>query len=305
MFSWSPVLSTWWSRVITAWPRSLVGRLRYKMARDRRPLLHVFADKWEARKYVAEKVGPHRLSTVYSMAPSYDELDWSHVPEEFVVKVNHGSGGVIVVTSHASNRSPLPDPDKTGGWVKFVVHPEALDREILGKWVDYWLGRSYRWNKNAYHEWAYSGIHRKVFIEEYLGGEFGMARNMKVHCYSGRAMTVTVTHFGAPNREETEGKFLLSELELASSVSGLSLDEVTSVVHDSEILSRETDFVRVDWLVTPRGIIFGELTNYAGGGFLPPGPSHSLSSAELSQLLSASWNLPRDYRELAQGRYPL
>jgi len=300
----SPTLATFVHQLKTRNPQTYVEKIRYKMAYDRRPILTLFADKLAVRSYVESRIGKNHLSKVYTVAPSYSELDWNRVPEEFVLKVNHGCRGVVVVTKNADLGASLPLPDKRKPWKMHIVHPLALDKELMGRWVDLWLKRSYNWRRWKYSEWAYSKVKRRVFIEEFLGGNQVLARNLKVLSFHGIAASVIVTRLGLNGREEAEGRFSPAELEFATNLSGVSLADLRTLVAHSELLSSETDFVRVDWILTPRGPIFGELTNYPAAGGTPAGPSLSMTATEVNQLYRDLWVLPRSYEELPQGRYP-
>jgi len=300
----SPTLATFVHQLKTRNPQSYVEKIRYKMAHDRRPILTLFADKFAVRNYVQRHIGTTQLSTVYTVANAYKELDWSRVPEEFVLKVNHGCRGVVVVTKNADPGSSLPMPDQRKPWKMHIVHPLALDKELMGRWVDLWLKRSYNWQTWKYSEWSYSNVERRVFIEEFLGGNQVLARNLKVLCFHGAAASVIVTRFGLNGREESEGRFSPAELEWATNLSSVSLADLRALIAHSELLSSETDFIRVDWILTPRGPIFGELTNYPAAGGTPAGPSLSMTATQVNQLYRDLWVLPRSYGELPQGRYP-
>lgn len=290
-------------RIKTRNPTTYVEKIRYKMARDRRPLLALFADKVAVRDYVEASTGPSRLSHIYSVAESFQDLDWPAVPEEYVLKVNHGCRGLVVVTRNAPRDAKLPQLDTKKPWRLHIVHPSSLDKELMREWVDYWLKSSYNWRRWKYLEWPYSQIKRKVFIEEFLGGELLLARNIKAICFHGQVASLILTRLGPGGREEADGRFHPAELRELSVLCNVSVAELAVMVADSEALSRETDFVRVDWVLTPRGVIFGELTNFPAGGGKPAGPSLTQTAEEVNELYSSLWTVPQNYSELPAGEY--
>jgi hypothetical protein len=302
--SMSQKLNDHWNRLRTRHPRTYLGKLHYKMARDRRPLLTTFADKLEVKKYALSKIGTERLPLVYSEATSFSVLDWSDVPEEFVLKVNHASGGVVVVSRAADRTWRLPVPGRKAWWKKILVHPDSLDRNTLGAWVERWLGIRYHWERGDFREWAYADVKPKVFLEEYLGGEDGLAQNLKLHCMGGQVVSFLVSGFDRRFDEEAIGKFFPSELSDVADLMGLPEEEVELICELSHKLSHETDYVRVDWLLTPRGVIFGELTNYPAGGLFGASARGSLSARDVDRFYEPLWELPRDYQNLPQGSYP-
>lgn len=55
------------------------------------------ADKYQARDYIKEKIGEHVLPKLYGVWTRAEDIDFDKLPEKFVMKTNHGCGGVIVV----------------------------------------------------------------------------------------------------------------------------------------------------------------------------------------------------------------
>ncbi|CAB4580811.1 unannotated protein [freshwater metagenome] len=301
--SFSPRAATMVQQIRTRRPSTYVEKIRYKMARDRRPLLALFADKVAVRGYVEAHTGPSRLSRIYSVASRFQDLDWQAVPEEYVLKVNHGCKGLIVVTRNAKTDSRLPPLDAKKPWRLHIVHPSALDRTLMKEWVDHWLTLSYNWRRWKYLEWPYSQISRKVFIEEFLGAGLLLARNIKVICFHGQVASLILTTVRADGTEVADGRFSAWELDGLSALSKISLAELAHVVTDSAELARETDFVRVDWVISPRGPIFGEMTNFPAAGGLPAGPSLTSTAEEVNELYSSLWKVPLSYDELPSGDY--
>lgn len=301
--SFSPSLSTVYQRIRTKNPKTYVQKIRYKMARDRRPLLTLFADKVAVRDYVEARIGQTRLSKVYSSAASFVELDWRAVPEEYVIKVNHGCRGLIIVTLNAQEEAKLPALDTKKPWRLHIVHPSALDKDLMREWIDYWMDSTYNWRRWKYLEWPYSQVRRKVFIEEFLGGKLLLARNIKVLCFHGQVASLILTHINVDGREEADARFDPSELGPLSVLSNVPIAQLADVVTDSAVLSQETDFVRVDWVLSARGPLFGEMTNFPAAGGKPAGESFSRTAEEENLFYASLWKVPRTYRELPEGRY--
>jgi hypothetical protein len=276
-------------------PRTYDEKVRFKMARDRRPLLTVFADKLAAREYVAEHAGENLLLELHDRSSTAEGIRWGLLPEEYVVKVNHGSGGLILVSRSADRQARLPRPEDRPGWSRHHIHPENAHPLQLAALCDYWLTLTYGWNPGRYSEWAYRDVTPTVFVEEYAGGTAGFARTVKVHCFNGVPVTFTVTSFDAAHGEESVGRFQAHQLTDAAEATGLSPDDLTALLESCRALSSETDFVRVDWLITPSGIRFGELTNYPAAGVGAPLGVTTRTEVDVNDLFFAAWNLPRRY----------
>ena len=75
----------------------------YKM-KYRDPIMHQCVDKYEVREYVKNKGIGYILNDLYGVYDTPNEIDFSMLPEKFVMKTTTGGGGqnVIVITDKAS-----------------------------------------------------------------------------------------------------------------------------------------------------------------------------------------------------------
>ena len=56
----------------------------------------MLTDKYAVRKYI-ESIGlKNILVKLYGKWDSVDDIDWEHLPNQFVMKCNNGSGDVII-----------------------------------------------------------------------------------------------------------------------------------------------------------------------------------------------------------------
>jgi len=266
------------------------------MARDRRPILTLFADKLAVRDYVTEHVGDHVLTSLLAAASEADHIDWASLPREFVTKVTHGSGGVVVVSEKADRSLRLPTDLKNLGWNRFLVHPDSLDYPTLTRIVNTWLRMSFNQHKLvALREWAYRDIPRRVIVEEYVHSGSTIPSQLLVSCFHGRAEELIVDGGADIFSPGTTMRFLRHESEAAGAHLGLSSDSLNEVLRMSAVLAAPVDFVRVDWRIADRGFVFGELTNYPAAGKLGLRGHPLHSPQELEFVLGALWNVPTAY----------
>ncbi len=258
---------------VTAWPRTYHQKLRFKMVRDRRPLLGRFADKATSRAYVAERVGERYVVPTIAVLDGADELLDFPFPERFVVKVSHASGGVVVVEPSANPRDRLPAPGLPHS--RHRIHPASLDRRALRDVVAAWLARPYGADRG---EWAYSVERPRVLVEEYVEGPGGApARDVKLFMFHGRCgfyrvdtpdgATKRLDHFdcdGVPlpvRFGEYSGAFYPTSP--MPPPPPRDLEEMRRV---AEALAIDVDFVRVDLLELDDRFVVTELTNYPTNG---------------------------------------
>jgi hypothetical protein len=260
---------------------------------DRRPLITTFADKWAVREYVAHRVGEDVLNPVYAVTEDPSLVDFSTLPKRFVVKPTHGSGAVIILDRETDPNHTLPPPSSNGGWLRTIarVHPDHVDRTAFEQLCHHWLTASYQpW------EWAYRNVPPRLIVEKYIGDPVeGFPTDYKLHVHHGHVRWIQV--HGSRGVGHTmslrwpdwspipaRGKYPAPDPPPEPPRS------LSRMIEISESLGQETDMVRVDLYEIDDQIIFGELTNYGGGGasrFDPP---------EYERILGETWNPPRIYR---------
>ena len=53
-------------------------------------------DKYEAKKYVAELIGEDHIVPTLGVWDSFDDIDFEKLPNQFVLKCTHDSGGLVI-----------------------------------------------------------------------------------------------------------------------------------------------------------------------------------------------------------------
>ena len=170
-------------------PTTFNDKVRYKMLRDRRPLLVTWADKVEMRRYVASEVGEVYLPRLLHLLDSASDLKIIDLPDSFVLKPTHGSGACIVVDESAPVSGALPYPPDS--WVYTHVRRDQINREQLKRIADHWL--SQRYGRGPNHEWAYGLAARRLLAEELLRGyDAGIPNDYKFFVFHGHCHFVQV-----------------------------------------------------------------------------------------------------------------
>lgn len=253
------------------------------MATDRRKILTMFADKVAVREYVAKKVGDHVLTQLYEVTSDPEALVRSKLPREFVLKVSHGSGGMILVGDHVPRAEQLPKPPV--GWEHLQVHPETLDWDRLVECCRHWL--NLRYLPDA--EWAYSKIKPRILVEELLVEDGGIPKDYKFMVFLGKVRLVWVDqdrfidhrrNLYSPRWERLDVEFVYRRGPLDPMPP--KLDEMLRV---AERLGDGIDFMRVDLYNVGERVVFGEITNYPEGGWA------SFDPPEFDRELGTYWDL--------------
>lgn len=276
----------------TAWnPRTFNERLRYKMAYDRRPLLTMFADKVTVKAYVDSVLGEGFTARTFVDVQDPRAIDWSALPSQFVVKVNHGSGGTIIVSDEADANSHLPSQETDVGWRVFRVRPEHADPILIESLCRRWLRMDYSWRLGeAIVEWCYADIPRRVLVEELLTDAGGQPpREYRFFVIGGRVAFLQVeidtggdhrTAVMTPDWAMLPVRFRDPPPTVAPERPRL-LDDMIAM---AEILGKAAiDFVRVDMYDLGSRAVVGEMTNYPNRGSSP------ISSGYYAELWGRGW----------------
>jgi hypothetical protein len=251
---------------------------------ERRPIFTTISDKVLVRDYVADRIGHEFLPKVHLVCDRFEDIDFDRLPDEFVIKANHGCR-----------------------WLSIVEDKKAFDRAAARKQFRRWLRDSYHLYSREYF---YKNIQRKLLIEELLKESSGTpVIDYKFFVYDGttRFLLVTKRHFIGGERALT----FFDRNGQKFNVRGTGLHKLRSIAKarppgdqrekpaievtfpaNFEQLSRVAtelargfDFLRVD-LYNPGGrILFGELTALPTGGVIGYEP------AEFDRILGEPWHL--------------
>lgn len=275
-------------------PRTLNAKVRYKMVRDRRPILAVYADKVAVRDYVGDRVGEDLLPRLLQVADTPDALRWDDLPHTFACKVTHASGGTMLVMEQAQRDAGLPSGLPLGHG-RVAVHPDAFDRSRAEEILSVWLDRRYGWS-GWKREWAYTRVQPRILVEELLSDADGnVPADYKFFVFHGtcRFIQVDSARFGDHHRDLMTPTWDRLDVDYNYPRSARIPDappRLDDMLRIAETLADGEDFLRVDLYAIENRIVFGELTVYpaSGHGSLRP-PSFDL-------VLGSWWTVPPRYR---------
>lgn len=232
-------------------PHTLTEKLNWLKLHCRDPLMTECCDKYAVKEYIARSLGgSYHVPTLGAWTAAKD-IDFSCLPDSFVLKVNWSSGYNIFI----ENKTRISEREK---------------KRILAL-IDYWMQPMC----NSYYDsfnWAYRDIAPVVYAEEYLD-KSGVAREFKVFCFHGKPEFVLIEQnagdeAGSRVCVDTEGRRLPFHFGMQLETRNYDLPQDYAQMLDSaKILSRPFPFVRVDFLGTEQRRMIGEMTFYSGGGF--------------------------------------
>jgi hypothetical protein len=257
LLNWMPdklFLSALWRahfRRVFPWnnPRSFNEKLQWLKANDHNPMYPKLVDKFAVRKYIADAIGEEYLiPLVGGPWNCFDEIDFSSLPERFVLKTTHDSGGVVICRGK-----------------------HDFDMQCAREKLEKSLKRNYYWGGR---EWPYRDIQPRIIAEAYMesasGGDLldykfmmfgGTFRSVFVCSNRFAEGELNVTFFDPDwNRMPFERYYHADPQELKKPA---CYDEMIRIARR---LSEHLPFVRVDLYEISGRVYCGELTLYPGSG---------------------------------------
>ena len=80
-------------------PATFNEKLNWLKIYNRDPLYTLLVDKYEVKKYIANKIGDEYIIPTLGVWNTFDEIDFDSLPNQFVLKCTHDSGGLISCTN--------------------------------------------------------------------------------------------------------------------------------------------------------------------------------------------------------------
>lgn len=247
-------LKLWFYRTAGKWlnlkaPKTFCEKIQWLKLYDNAPLKTELTDKLSAKKYVAKVLPEVKIAQVYKVFDSLDNLDFSDLPDCFVLKTNHACRTNMFV----ENKNTLTQ-EEMSKIKKYFKNVFKLD-------YTFWAG----------FELQYAPIKPKLFAEEFLFHQKDMTIiEYEVYCFNGKAEFVRVLPtFVSENGGvffnafyyDREGKEVDLKVFFGSSNRTFSPNENTKKIFEyADKLSKDFKFVRVDFLEAKGELYFAEMT---------------------------------------------
>ena len=231
-------------------PQRFNEKLQWLKLYNRKDLFTTMVDKYEVKKYVTSLIGERYVIPLLGVWDHFDEIDFDKMPEQFVLKTTHGSGGIAVCRD------------------KSQFDPSSLrDRFENALKVNYFIkGR----------EWPYKNVKPRIIAEQYVQDGDTLNLNVyKVFNLSGKPTLIqTIQNDKNPNETidyfDTSWNLLELRQNFPNSPQPLpkpkTLDEILDL---SAKCSKGFPFLRTDWFEVNNQVFFSEFTFYSDNGFEP------------------------------------
>ena len=248
-------------------PVTFDEKLQWLKLYDRKPEYTNMADKYAVRKYVTDRLGEGYLIPLLGVWERAEEIDFSMLPEQFVLKCTHDSGSILICKDRKS----------------FNV---AAAREKLNE----------KLKTNYYYpsrEWPYKNIKPRIIAEKYMTDESQVElKDYKIYTFNGEPYLIQVD-FGRFTKHKrnlytTDWEYIDETIEYPRdpSIQIERPEKLEEMLLCARNLSEGTASLRTDFYSINDKIYFGEITFYQEAGF-----AH-FSSEEYARKLGKMIRLP-------------
>lgn len=229
-------------------PVTFNEKLQWLKLYDKNPDYIRMVDKYEAKKYVADIIGNEHIIPTLGVWDSFDAIDFNSLPDQFVLKCTHDSGGLVICRDKAT--------------LNIKKARKKINRSL--SWNYFWKGR----------EWQYKNVKPRIIAEQYMeDSRTHELPDYKFMCFNGKVRCV----FTCTERFSTGGlKVTFFDLawnklsftrHFPSSEKAIGIPKnMAEMIKMSEKLAGNIPFLRVDFYEIDGQYYFGELTLRPGSG---------------------------------------
>ncbi|MBQ4473839.1 MAG: glycosyl transferase [Lachnospiraceae bacterium] len=229
-------------------PKTFNEKLQWLKLYDHNPKYTDLVDKEKVKEYVSKQIGREYVIPTLGVWDSFEEIDFDALPDQFVLKCTHDSGGLVICK------------DKS-----------RLDKEAAKQKIDHCLTRNFFYYGR---EWPYKNVKPRILAEPYLEDAHGELNDYKIMCFGGevKCSFVCTDRFNGKGLKVTffdkDWERMTFERHYPASSEVIDKPEqYEEMCRLAEILSEGIPFVRVDFYDLDGKVLFGEMTFFPGGGF--------------------------------------
>lgn len=223
-------------------------KLQWLKLHNRKPCFTEMVDKYEVKKYITRTIGEEYVIPTLGVWDSFEKINFDLLPNQFVLKCTHDSGGVIICK------------DKS-----------KFDKEAAKNKIEKSLKRNFFFYGR---EWPYKYVKPRIIAEKYMIDEsVSELRDYKFFCFNGvcKCMKVDFDRFSRhrANYYDRDGNLL----DLGEKICPPNKEKniilpqnKEKMIFLAEKLSKGIPFLRVDFYDVNGDIYFGELTFFPASG---------------------------------------
>lgn len=231
-------------------PQTYSEKLQWMKLYNHDPLYTTLVDKYAVKQYVEEKIGKDYLIPTLGVWSRFDDIDFDELPEQFVLKCTHDSGGLVICKEKS----------------KLNI---AAAREIINKCLKH----------NFYYsgfEWPYKNVKPRIIAEQYMEDSKTMElRDYKFFCFDGKVKFLFIATERQKEGEDVKFDFFDADFNHLPFRQGHEnatvLPEMPLRFEEMKVLAAKLSagmpHVRIDLYEVDGKVYFGEFTFFHHGGW--------------------------------------
>ena len=230
-------------------PRTFNEKLNWLKLHDRKPIYTTMVDKYEAKSFIADRVGEKYVIPTLGVWERFEDINFEELPDQFVLKTTHDSGGVVVCKDKRS-----------------------FDTEKAKKIIKKSLKRKYYY---LFREWPYKDVKPRIIAEKYLHDDVLYdLRDYKFFTFDGVAKALYITTNREVDRRtdffDMDFKHLDIRDDDLNAIKPPQRPKRFEEMRDiAERISKGIPQLRVDFYEVNGEAYVGELTLFYSAGFVP------------------------------------
>lgn len=231
-------------------PRTYNEKLQWLKIHNRDPLYSTLVDKYEVKKYIKDVIGEEYIIPSIGVWDSYKEINFRDLPDKFVLKCTHGSGGNIICKD--KNKFDYKRAERLlNGWMKH----------------NFYCGQ---------REWPYKDVKPRIIAEQYIKDEQdGELRDYKFFVFNGDVKAMFIATERSNEERETCFDFFDENFKHLDIINGHPNAEILphkpyyfELMKQLAVkLAKDIPHVRVDFYEADGKVYFGEMTFFHWSGF--------------------------------------
>lgn len=232
-------------------PRTFNEKLQWLKLHDRNKELSRYVDKYEVKNYISNLIGEEYVIRTIGVWDTFEDIDFSSFPNQFVIKTTHDSGGVIIC--------------------KDKLEFNCLEAKKI---INLSLKKNYYLQGR---EWPYKNVRPRIIAEELIiDKKHNDLMDYKLFLFNCRVKYIQVDIDRFTNHQRnfytTEWKYVPFTTKYPTNPNiniekPANLQEMISIANTIAEDIGKKDFLRVDLYCVENRVYFGEITFYHGSGF--------------------------------------
>lgn len=234
-------------------PKTFQEKLQWIKLNDRKDIYHQMVDKYDAKKFIAERVGEEYVIPTLGIWDKFEDINFDSLPNQFIIKNTYDSGTYFI----CKDKSKL-DISEVRKRLMIDDHSRKVDYYVFSR------------------EWPYKGLKHRIIAEPLIATPETL-REYKFFCFNGEPKFYQTCY----DRNNDLGGAILNFYD----IKGCKIDlqdawharhsdveipiptNLQKMVDLAKTFSSCTYFLRVDFFELDDKVYCGEFTFFENGGW--------------------------------------